>query len=129
MDMSQVLPIIIITSFATSLFMLFLSYFLFQVYIKRKVKKETEEMGLLLKQRLHDGIWQAAKDILPEFRQEVREGFSEALSRALSGEIIPQTARQIAKNSQGLVEQGLSFLLGRETEKDPPSSSENKKKD
>ncbi len=128
MDISQIVIIVIATSLVTSFFMLILTYFFFQSYLKQKIKKESEEIGQLLKERLRQGVWQAGKDILPEFRQEVREGFTEALSRAISGEIIPQAARQIAKNSQGLVEQGLSFLLGRsqETEESSPSSKQEK---
>ena len=75
---------------------------------------------------------EAAREVLPDFREEVRQGFTEALSRALSGEIIPQTARQLAKNSQGLVEQGLSFLLGRSdpsTKEEEPKDSQSKEKE
>lgn len=121
----QIFPILL-SALLSSCFTLLGFYFLFRIFLNRRLKRQLDESALLIKKRLQEGVLEAAKDILPEFREEVRQGFTEALSRALSGEIIPQTARQLAKNSQGIVEQGLSFLLGRSHSPKEESSSPQK---
>lgn len=68
--------------------------------------------------------------MMPEFREEVREGFKEALSSVASGDIIEQTARNMAKNSSTIVEQGLGMLLGRPLERgtNKPGEAQDPKK-
>ncbi len=114
-----------VTAFLSSLFTLLGIYIYFYFFLKKRLQKEVEEAGYAFKKRLQESLSESAKELLPDFRMEVRNGFTEALTNALSGEIIPKTARQLAKNSQGIVEQGLSFLLGRS---DTSSESEEETK-
>lgn len=92
-------------------------YLLFAAYLKKRIYRELSvelaELSDTIKTKLRAGVLEAGQELLPEFREEVREGFKEALTAVASGDIIEQTARNMASKSQTIVEQGLGMLLGR----------------
>ncbi|MBX7057334.1 MAG: hypothetical protein K1X75_04665 [Leptospirales bacterium] len=100
-----------------SCFTLLGSYLLFRASLKARLYQEIDELAELMKARLREGVIEAGRELKPDFRDEVREGFKEAMGSALSGEIIEQAARKAAQNSTSIVEQGLNMLLGRPPEK------------
>ena len=127
MSIEHVLFFSIISGILSSLCTLAILTLYLRSNLKRKIKQETKEAGELIKERIHSAVMKAGEELLPKFRKEVNKGFTDAFTRALSGEIIPQTARQLAKNSQNIVEQGLSFLLGRAAESSPEQERDDKK--
>ena len=116
MQLEYILFFSIISGILSSLFTLAVLTIYLRTTLKNKINKEAKEAGDLIKERIHSAVMEAGEELLPKFRDEVKNGFTDAFTRALSGEIIPQTARQLAKNSQGIVEQGLSFILGRSSD-------------
>ncbi len=110
------IPIVLLSCLLSSLLTFALAYAAFHFFFKGKIRKQAKEAGELFQNSLREEMLETAKELLPDFRAEVQKGFSEALTSALSGDIITKTARQVAKNSQDIVGQGLEFLLGRTSE-------------
>lgn len=111
LNLMQIL-LIVITALLTTGATLATSYFVFVFYLKQRLYREIDELSLVMKAKLREGVLEAGQELLPEFREEVREGFKEAVNQSLSGEFLEYAAKNVAKNSTSIVEQGLSFFLG-----------------
>ena len=105
--------IMIATALLSSIFTISLSLIAYRVFIKKSLKNQLEEAGELVKSKMQEGVLQSARELLPEFREEVSEGFKEALADSLSGDVVHRTAMSMAKNSTSMVEQGLNLLMGK----------------
>lgn len=113
MDFLNIEWTIPVTAFLSSALTLFFAYLLYKLRLKRKLKLELEEFAGILKERLREGVEEAGKELLPKFRNEVSEGFKDALSSALAGELIEETAKRVAKGGTNFVETGINLLLGK----------------
>ena len=118
--MTTIVPMLVpalITAAFSAMITLGVGYLLFAAFLKKRIYAEIyaelEELSDVIKEKLREGVLEAGTELMPEFREEVRDGFKEALTAVASGDIIEQTARNMAKNSQTIVEQGLGMLLGR----------------
>lgn len=75
----------------------------------------------IMKKRLKEGVEEAGRDLLPEFREEVRRGFKEGMNDVVHGELLDQTARTLARSGADIVETGLNLLTGRRARGDSES--------
>lgn len=112
MDTSTLI-IIISTSLLSSIFTICLGFILYKVFLRKSLNKQIDEVGDLVKIKMQEGVMESAKELLPDFKEQVSEGFKEALADAISGDVVHRTARNMAKNSSTMVEQGLNLLLGK----------------
>ncbi|MBI3394343.1 MAG: hypothetical protein HY042_00760, partial [Spirochaetia bacterium] len=64
-----------------------------------------------------EGFTEAARELLPEVKKEVAEGFKDALSSAMGGELMDRTAQVAAKTGASFMETGLNILLGKPPER------------
>jgi len=114
METSSLLFIIIITAILSSLLggiMTSVSLYLYFKYLERKkLNAVLDEYIEIVKARLKEGFEEAGVELLPQFKEEVRQGFKEGLNDVLSGELIDQTARSIAKSGADIVESGFNLL-------------------
>ncbi len=110
----MLLQIIVIccTAMLSSMFTLALVYALYQATWKKKLYAELDEYAGILKQKLKEAAQEAGAELLPDFRAQVREGFKEAMTDSLKGELIERSAREMAKSGSEIMETGLNLLLG-----------------
>ncbi len=101
--------IIAATAAGSGLVTVLLGFLLFRFYLRKLLIQELEEFSVVLKSRLKE----AGRELLPDFRTEVREGFKEAMHAAAGGELIEKTAESLANTSTNFLETGLNILLGK----------------
>ncbi len=65
------------------------------------------------------GFREAATESLPAFREEVRKGFTDALTRLKAGDLLDRTARKVVRTGSSLVESGLNLLRPRPEDQEP----------
>ncbi|MCB1165703.1 MAG: hypothetical protein KDK37_14495 [Leptospiraceae bacterium] len=88
-------------------------YYYYQSRLANRLEKELDEYAEIVKTKLKEGVEEAGESLLPRFKQETRAGFREAITDALSGQMVDETVRAMTKTGSTLVESSLNLLLGR----------------
>lgn len=117
------IAIIFGTALLSSSLTLGLVYLIYQASWKKRLYAEMDEYADIIKQKLKEGAIEAGEELLPDFRAHVREGFKEAMTDSLKGELLERSAREVARSGSDLVESGLNLLLGKSIprkENEPP---------
>ncbi|MEQ8353435.1 MAG: hypothetical protein RH862_18315 [Leptospiraceae bacterium] len=97
-------------------------YYYYRSRVAAKLEEELDEYAEIVKQRLKDGVEEAGESMLPRFKEEVRSGFREAITDALSGQMVEDTVRAMTKSGTTIVESSLNLLLGRRDSEGRPGS-------
>ena len=108
------------SAFLSSALTLTIVYIIFHSSWKKQLYADMDEYADIIKQKLKEGAIEAGAELLPDFRQQVREGFKEAMTDSLKGELIERSARDMARSGTDLMETGLNLLLG----KNPPKKED-----
>jgi hypothetical protein len=58
----------------------------------------------------------AAEEVLPRFREQVRDGFKDALADAMTGGVLERAGEELARKGESILETGVNILFGREEE-------------
>tara|TARA_Y100001933_G_scaffold251914_1_gene290223 strand:+ start:394 stop:807 length:414 start_codon:yes stop_codon:yes gene_type:complete len=95
-------------------------YYYYRSRVAAKLEEELDEYAEIVKTRLKEGVEEAGESMLPRFKEEVRSGFKEAITDALSGQMVEDTVRAMTKSGSTIVESSLNLLLGR---RDPEGRS------
>ncbi len=106
--MQETILIVISTAILTSMITLFSVYVLYIRKIKPGLDVQIAKAGDELEERVKAGVVSAGRELLPEFRDKVTEGFTRALAEWPSSEMT-----KMAKTGANLVEEGLNTLLGK----------------
>ena len=62
---------------------------------------------------MKEGFHEAGKELLPQFKEEVKRGFKEAINESISPSMIEETAKNIAKTSTSIIQNSINLLTGR----------------
>lgn len=116
METPSIISAIILTAILSSILsgvMTSVALYLYFKYLRRtKLNAALDEYIEIVKQRLKEGFEESGRELLPEFKEEVRKGFKEGMADVLRGGLIDQTARSIARSGVDIVESGFNLLKG-----------------
>ena len=98
-------------------------YYYYRSRVAAKLEEELDEYAEIVKQRLKEGVEEAGETMLPRFKEEVRSGFREAITDALSGQMVDDTVRAMTRTGTKIVESSLNLLLGRKDTETRPGHS------
>lgn len=118
MDLLSVAVVALVASAMGSAGTAALLYIVIRRLQRNRLEALLDETIEIMKKRLKEGVEEAGRELLPEFREEVRRGFKEGLSDVVHGELLDQTARSLARSGADIVETGLNLLTGRKTRTD-----------
>ena len=99
---------IIVTAFLSSAMTLLVAALFYSFILQPRLQKQLQEVAEEIETRVKSGVEAAGEDMLPAFREQVREGFLEALAQWPSNEF-----RQVTRTGAEIVEDGLNTLFGR----------------
>lgn len=108
--------VIVISSVSSSILTATIAYLIFHFFGKKKIERELGEYAQVIKEKIREGVEEAGRELMPEFRSEVREGFKGALGSTLNGEMMDETVRSLTKSGSTFMESGLNLLFGRAAE-------------
>lgn len=126
LSLTSIVLTAILSSVLSGLFTSLAFYFYFKYLERTKLNSVLDEYLELVKARLKEGFEESGRELLPEFKEEVRQGFKAGLADVLGGELIDQTARTIAKSSADIVESGFNLLKGAWTPDQKQTKGSNK---
>lgn len=118
MDLLSVAVVALVASAMGSAGTAALLYFVIRRLQRNRLEALLDEYIDIMKTRLKEGVEEAGRELLPEFREEVRRGFKEGMNDVMHGELLDQTARSLARSGADIVETGLNILTGRKTRPD-----------
>lgn len=102
---------IMMTAALTSLMTWGLAYLLFRGYVQKRLEQEVLKLQEEFEERVRRGVRTAGADLLPELREQVKQGLLDGLNQSKAAGLVEDTARVVSTGA-GLVESGLSALLG-----------------
>ena len=103
--------LIVTTAVATSATTLALAYALYAAHVRNELDAKLLEVQDEFEKRVKAGVLAAGRELLPELRREVSEGFRDVLKESHAAGIAEGTAKIVAGSTDLLVD-GLSNLLG-----------------
>ena len=108
----QLVVLIVVTALAASGCTLALGFWVFQRWLRPQLEARLAASADVLEARVKAGAAAAATEILPAFREEVRNGFADAIASLATTEMLDRTARKVVRTGSSLMESGLSLLRG-----------------
>lgn len=115
--MSDPYVLIACTAFLSSALTILGAVLYYTLYLDKHLDHKLEKAADLIQEKVRSGVQEAGRGLLPEVRNEVAEGFKDAMASAMGGELVDRTARVVAKSSTSFVEDSLNLLLGKPKEK------------
>jgi hypothetical protein len=103
--------LILTTAVATSATTLALAYALYALHLRAELDRKLLAIEDAFEQRVKAGMLAAGRELLPELRKEVSEGFRDVLKASHAAGIAEGTAKVVAGSTELLVD-SLSNLLG-----------------
>src|SRR5688572_15500562 len=110
--MLNALLIIVLTSVLSAVITLSLTYWIYEMRLRRRLEARMAELADILEARVHKGVKAAGIELLPAFQERVEAGFKDAM-RDLPG----AGATAVAKAGANLIGEGLNTLFGSRDEK------------
>ena len=108
--------LVLLTALATSVITLLLTYVLFRRYWEPRLDRRLDQLQLEFEARVKSGVYAAGLELLPDFREQVKQGFVDALSQSHTAGLVEDTAKVMSVGKDlgaGIVETGLNVLFGR----------------
>lgn len=97
---------VIATALLSSAFTLLGAFLVFRYLLSTQLSRlrehldqELNQIAADLEERVQSGVENGAREVLPEFREEVRQGFKEAMVDTVSGDVLTQTTQSVARKS------------------------------
>lgn len=97
----------LLTSVATWLF----AWLFFKVKLREQLEALRDEMGDELETRVRRGVVKGGEELLPQFRENVKQGFLDALKSGPVSTAMGEAARNVAKSGAELLGGGFDSLL------------------
>ncbi|HEX4896157.1 MAG TPA: hypothetical protein VFV11_07490 [Solimonas sp.] len=101
---------VLVTAVLSSLFTWGLAWLYFRHRLQARLEAETQRLLAEFETRVHAGVLRAGRELLPELRAEVREGFLDALKGSPTAGLVEDAAGAV-KTGADLVG-GLASMLG-----------------
>lgn len=84
-----------------------LAYIIGRRYARAYFEREVDRLAGEFEERVKTGALSAGEELLPQFREAVRDGFTDAMRNWPRNEV-----RNVAKTGANLFEDGLNAILG-----------------
>lgn len=114
--MLQSLILLLLTALASSVITLLMAYMFYRRYAEPRLDRQLEEIQAEFEARVKSGVQAAAIELMPELREQVRMGFTDALAQSHTAGLMEDTAKAVSVGKDlgaGIVETGLNALFGR----------------
>lgn len=108
--------LVVMTALMSSVVTLLLSYLLYRRYIEPRLDRQLQQIQAEFEARVKAGVQEAGMELLPDLRQQVKLGFTDALSESHTAGLVEETAKVMSVGKDlgaGIVETGLNALFGR----------------
>lgn len=109
--MMETLIVVALTATLSSVLTLLLAYLFYRKRIEPGLEARMEEVQAEFERRVQRGVTNAGQELLPSFRQEVANGFRDALQGITADRLGEGTARAMSRGAD-LFEKGLRGLFG-----------------
>lgn len=107
---------ILLTALISSAMTLSLAYVIYVRDLKPQLDRQLEQIQAEFEARVRAGVLAAGQELLPDFREQVKLGFTDALSQSHTAGLVEETAKVMSVGKDlgaGIVETGLNALFGR----------------
>lgn len=108
--------LVLLTALLSSVITLILSYVLYRRHWEPLLDQRLDQLQVEFEARVKSGVYAAGLELLPDFREQVKLGFTDALSQSHTAGLVEETAKvmNVGKDlGVGIVETGLNALFGR----------------
>ncbi len=99
------------TALLSSLLTWLVAWAFFRFHLSEQVDELKEQIGKELEDRVRSGVVAGGRELLPEFRREVKDGFLDALKSGPVSGAMSEAARNVAKTGAELLGSGFDNLL------------------
>jgi hypothetical protein len=107
--------LVLLTALMSSAITLLLAYLIYRRHLEPQLDQRLEQIQAEFEARVKAGVHEAGMELLPEFRQQVKLGFTDALSQSHTAGLVEETAKVMSVGKDlgaGIVETGLNALFG-----------------
>jgi hypothetical protein len=114
--MSHDVLLVLLTALTSSVTTLLLACLLYRRILEPQIDQRLEQMQIELEARVKRGAYAAGQELLPDLREQVKLGFTDALSQSHTAGLVEETAKVMTVGKElgaGIVETGLNALFGR----------------
>jgi GTP cyclohydrolase III len=108
--------LLVLTALMSSVITLSLAYLISRLYLQPRFERQLQQIQAEFEARVKAGVRNAGDELLPDFRQQVKLGFTDALSESHTAGLVEETAKVMSVGKDlgaGIVETGLNALFGR----------------
>lgn len=104
-----------LTALASSTVTLLLAYLIYRRHLQPQLDQQLEQVQVEFEARVKAGVLEAGQELLPQFREQVKLGFTDALAASHTAGLVEETAKVMSVGKDlgaGIVETGLNALFG-----------------
>jgi hypothetical protein len=108
--------LVVLTALMSSVVTLLLAYVIYRRHLEPRLDRQLEQIQAEFETRVKAGVHDAGMELLPDFREQVKLGFTDALSQSHTAGLVEETAKVMSVGKDlgaGIVETGLNALFGR----------------
>lgn len=108
--------LVLLTALMSSAITLLLGYLIYRRYLEPRLDRQLQQIQAEFEARVKAGVRAAGMELLPDFREQVKLGFTDALSQSHTAGLVEETAKVMSVGKDlgaGIVETGLNALFGR----------------
>lgn len=108
--------LVVLTALMSSAMTLLLAYVIYRRHLEPRLERQLQKIQAEFEARVKAGVRNAGIELLPDFRQQVKLGFTDALSGSHTAGLVEETAKVMSVGKDlgaGIVETGLNALFGR----------------
>lgn len=108
--------LVLLIALMSSVFTLLLAYILYRRILEPQLDQRLAQIQIELEERVKSGAFAAGQELLPDLREQVKLGFTDALSQSHTAGLVEETAKVMTVGKElgaGIVETGLNALFGR----------------
>jgi hypothetical protein len=107
--------LVVLTALLSSAITLFLAYALYRRRLEPALDRQLAEIQAEFEARVKSGVQAAGLELMPDFREQVKLGFVDALAQSRTAGLVEDTAKVMSVGKDigaGIVETGLNALFG-----------------
>ncbi|MBE7438415.1 MAG: hypothetical protein HS115_08190 [Spirochaetales bacterium] len=101
-----------LTALCSSLLTALIFFLGYKLYLKKEIEADLDRLVVRAREEIRSGLLEAGRELLPELRTEVADGFKDAMSSAVKGEILSKSAQDVARTGSEIVENSLAMIFG-----------------
>ncbi|MEN8720830.1 MAG: hypothetical protein ABF296_11275 [Oceanococcaceae bacterium] len=99
------------TAVLSSLLTWLIAWAFFRFHLSEQVDRMKDDIGRELEDRVRRGVVAGGEELLPEFREQVKQGFLDALRSGPVSSAMGEAARNVARTGAELFGSGFDNLL------------------